>query len=240
MIRFYFIVLISSLIAACSPTSESEQPAVLNLKIPIENDVDTRIFIEVDTIPSNDSTKEATTIVSSVDTKRGYEVKYLAIHCTASPPSAELEDIDKIEWWQKARGWKKWGYHVVFHRNGKISICNPNWNLDGILLPEEMVYGVRGLNKETISIAYVGGVTEETVKMRNGLHKRLPEDNMTMEQYYAMRGFLQAVQAAIPDIQIGGHRDFRAMRKEPFKACPSFEVAEKFGDIISLNNLLKY
>ena len=108
------------------------------------------------------------------------------------------------------------------------------------MMPDEMVNGVRSMNRETISIAYIGGVTEKIVESSDGLYKRLPEDNMTEPQYYAMRGFLQAVQSAIPSIQIGGHRDFIAMKRGQYKACPSFEVADKFADIINTNNLLKY
>lgn len=239
MIRFYIIVLISSLVAACS-TSESNEAVILNIEIPVEESLDAKIVIETDTLADDEKLEEATQIVSSVETVRGYEVKYLAIHCTASPPSQRMDGISTREWWRKARGWSKWGYHVVFHRDGRIVICNPKFQLDGIMMPEEMVNGVRTMNRETISIAYVGGVSEKIVERRNGIYERLPEDNMTTEQYYAMRGFLQAVQSAIPNIQIGGHRDFIALTKLPYKACPSFEVSGKFGDIISIDNLLKY
>lgn len=239
MIRFYIIVLISSFVAACS-TSESNTAAILNVEIPVDNHLDAKMVIELDTFPQEDTTELPAQIIIPTEANQGYKIKYLAVHCTASPPSQEMRGIHRLDWWKKARGWRKWGYHVVFFRDGSISILNPNFQLDHIMQPNEMVYGVRGLNRQTISIAYIGGVAEQPTRKRNGILHHAPEDNMTDPQYYAMRGFLQAVQSAIPDIQIGGHRDFIAMKKGAYKACPSFDVAEKFADIIDSNNLLKF
>ena len=101
--------------------------------------------------------------------------------------------------------------------------------------PHEIVNGVQGLNSFTISISYVGGCAEHLHERPDGRLELVAEDNITPQQEAAMRGFIMAVKAVNPGIEIGGHRDFRAWMKKPYKACPSFDVSEKFGDVIGAN-----
>lgn len=233
MYRFLLFIVISSYLG-CNPETDLDTPY---FNVSTNKNLDARIKVTLDT-QKIESTPLDQGIRFLLSEKPGHRVKYLAIHCTASPPSNSMQDIAQLAWWQQNRGWNRWGYHVVFFRSGEMSILNPAFKLDEIMEPAELVYGIRGINRHTINIAYVGGVTEEKVANKNGITHRLPEDNMTIEQYHAMAGFIQAVKAAIPKITIAGHRDFRKMLQKPKKACPSFDVLEKFGSIIPTHNRL--
>ena len=200
--------------------------------------IDTMRYIEYDTF---DIAREVIDTINHIDTLVsrdgviGKPTKYLAIHCTASRPSSQMLDITTREWWRRNRGWNKPGYHIVFFRNGEVKWLVKNFRLDGIMEKHEIVNGVQGLNSFTISASYVGGCAEHLHKRPDGRLQLVAEDNITDKQAAAMRGFIMAVKSVNPNIKVGGHRDFRAWMKKPYKACPSFEVSEKFGDVIGTN-----
>ena len=84
----------------------------------------------------------------------------------------------------------------------------------------EVANGVKGYNKESIHISYIGGVSKEG----------RPEDNRTAVQKEAI---LLCIKEAIewsdnkcPIIQ--GHRDFHNVKK----ACPSFDAKAEYRDVI--------
>ncbi len=128
-------------------------------------------------------------------------IKYIVVHCTATPPETSIESIKN--YWKQYLGWKNPGYHYIIKRNGDI--IN--------LFPEDKVSnGVKGYNKNSVHISYIGGVD----KNNN------PIDNRTDEQLHAMFNKLVELSEKYPTATILGHRDFPGVTK----MCPSFDVKE--------------
>jgi N-acetylmuramoyl-L-alanine amidase len=128
-------------------------------------------------------------------------INYIVVHCTATPPETSIESIKN--YWKQYLGWKNPGYHYIIKRNGDI--IN--------LFPEDKVSnGVKGYNKNSVHISYIGGVD----KNNN------PIDNRTDEQIHAMFNKLVSLSEKYPNATILGHRDFPGVTK----MCPSFDVKE--------------
>jgi N-acetylmuramoyl-L-alanine amidase len=70
-------------------------------------------------------------------------IKYIAIHCTASQPTATVAAIQRH--WKDTLGWKSPGYHLLIEANGTIHRL---MDFNGI------ANGVRGFNKESVHISY--------------------------------------------------------------------------------------
>lgn len=144
-------------------------------------------------------------------------IKYIAVHCTASHQSMTIEGL-KQEF--RRKGWVNPGYHYVVSPDGKISQ----------LLDEEKVSnGVRGYNSETINVAYIGGIDT------NGK----PIDNRTDAQKASLRSLLKMLHKKYPTAVIQGHRDFspdlnkdgKITSNEWMKACPCFNAKEEYSNL---------
>jgi len=127
------------------------------------------------------------------------QIKYIAIHCTATPQSATVQSI--LNFWKEKRGWKNPGYHFLIEPNGIVH---------NLLPIEKISNGVAGFNHCTINIAYIGGIDE----------KGNPVDNRTEIQKKRMIEILRQLKTQFPEAIIKGHRDFPNVKK----ACPSFDV----------------
>lgn len=140
------------------------------------------------------------------------EIKYMAIHCTATPQTTTIEQIKKA--W-KDKGWRSPGYHYMIKPNGAIVELHPI---------EKMSNGVKGYNANSIHISYIGGVDENNK----------PIDNRTDAQRKAMHELVNMLKDKFPKAEIKGHRDFSPdidgdgiiEKFEWLKACPCFEVSE--------------
>ncbi|MBI4929888.1 MAG: N-acetylmuramoyl-L-alanine amidase [Bacteroidetes bacterium] len=129
-------------------------------------------------------------------------IKFIVVHCTATPPSATLEAIKKF--WKEERGWGDTpGYHYIIKRSGEIV---------KLLAEAQKSYGAYGHNAECIHIAYIGGVDKDNN----------PIDNRTDAQKESMFQKLFQLSQKYPQAKILGHRDFPEVKK----ACPSFDVRE--------------
>lgn len=139
------------------------------------------------------------------------ELKYLVIHCTATPEGREVSSADIRAWHTapppKGRGWRQVGYTDLFHLNGTIERLVEN-NGDGWVDSWEITNGVAGYNSISRHICYVGGCDRNMN----------PKDTRTEQQKYALRQFVLDFHAKHPNVQIVGHNDLAA------KACPSFNV----------------
>lgn len=129
------------------------------------------------------------------------EIKYIAIHCTATSQNAKVQSI--LNYWKEKRGWTNPGYHFLIEPNGIVH------NLQPIEKPSN---GVAGFNHCTINIAYIGGIDD----------KGNPIDNRTEIQKKRMIELLEQLKKQFPNAKILGHRDFPNVKK----ACPSFKVSE--------------
>ena len=56
----------------------------------------------------------------------------------------------------QGRGWDRLGYYAIIHRDGKLEVLTPN-NLDNEITPDEMTWGVAGINSEAIHVVLEGG-----------------------------------------------------------------------------------
>lgn len=142
------------------------------------------------------------------------EVKYIVVHCSASPPSVYV-DKAVIDRWHRTRGWLMIGYHYVIKRNGEVET--------GRRLDQAGAH-VQNFNSKSIGICMVGGMSDEDGKT--------PEDNFTQEQYHSLtKLLLELTFTYFPGAEILGHRDFPNVHK----ACPSFDVKKWVAETIQPN-----
>ena len=144
-------------------------------------------------------------------------IKYIAVHCTASHQSMTIEGL-KQEF--RRKGWVNPGYHYVVSPDGKITQ----------LLDEEKVSnGVKGFNSVSINVAYIGGIDT------NGK----PVDNRTDAQKASLCSLLKMLHKKYPTAVIQGHRDFspdlnkdgKITSNEWMKACPCFNAKEEYSNL---------
>lgn len=144
-------------------------------------------------------------------------IKYIAVHCTASPQSQTIESL-KQEF--RHKGWVNPGYHYVVSPDGKIT---------QLLDEDKISNGVKGFNSVSVNVAYIGGIDTNDK----------PIDNRTEEQKQSLRSLLKMLHKKYPAAVIQGHRDFspdlnrdgRITSNEYIKACPCFDAKAEYADI---------
>ena len=142
-------------------------------------------------------------------------MKYLVLHCTATPEGRE-ETSKEIRHWHTdpvskgGRGWKQVGYTDLFHLDGTVERLVRN-NEDAEVDPWEVTNGAAGYNSVSRHVVYAGGVAKDG---------KTPKDTRTAGQLKAMRDYVRDFHEMFPQIRIVGHRDLPGVKK----ACPSFDV----------------
>ncbi len=138
-------------------------------------------------------------------------LKYLVLHCTATPEGREVKASEIRAWHTaappKGRGWKQVGYTDMVHLDGSIERLVAN-NEDANVDPWEITNGASGYNSVSRHIVYVGGCD------KNGQ----PKDTRTPAQIEALRRYVLDFHSRHPQVRIVGHNQLAA------KACPSFDV----------------
>lgn len=134
------------------------------------------------------------------------EINKFIIHCSATPPTADIGAF-QIDEWHKKQGWSGIGYHFVIRRNGKIENGRPL---------EVTGAHCKGQNKNSIGICLVGGIDADGK----------PQNNFTDAQFQSLRKLVTDLKNNFPQATIHGHYEFAA------KACPCFNVQEFFRDNI--------
>jgi len=129
------------------------------------------------------------------------KVKFIAIHCAATPPQADI-GAKEIDGWHKARGWSGIGYHFVIRRNGVVETGRPL---------NQIGSHVQGFNAVSLGICLVGGVKADG---------RTPENNFTPAQFASLAKLVKDLKVTYKDAVVQGHRDFPRVAK----ACPCFDV----------------
>lgn len=150
----------------------------------------------------------------------GKALKYLVIHCTATPEGREVTSDEIRAWhtrptWMGGRGWKQVGYSEMIHLDGGIEKLVDN-NNDDVVDPWEITNGVAGYNSVSRHIVYVGGVAADG---------KTPKDTRTPEQKEAMKRYVIEFRRQHPGVAIVGHNELAA------KACPSFDVKKWLYEI---------
>lgn len=114
------------------------------------------------------------------------DIKYIAVHCTATSQNVKVETI--LNNW-KRKGWKRPGYHYLIDKDGVIHKLHPE---------EQFSNGVKGYNMQTINVCYIGGKDV---------------DDRTDAQKAIMLGLLKHLKGKYPNALIQGHRDFPNVNK---------------------------
>ena len=150
-------------------------------------------------------------------------LKYLILHCTATPEGREVTS-DQIRAWhtspvsQGGRGWKQVGYTDMIHLDGTVERLVAN-NEDAVVDSWEITNGASGYNSISRHVVYVGGVAKDG---------KTPKDTRTPEQLKALESYVKDFHRRFPNVKIIGHREVAA------KACPSFDV-QKWLKSIGIN-----
>lgn len=147
------------------------------------------------------------------------ELKFLIIHCTATPENREVKASEIRAWHTapppKGNGWKQVGYTDMFHLNGTVERLVEN-NEDAWVDSWEITNGASGYNDISRHIVYVGGVAADgkTVK-----------DTRTAVQRESLKRYVLDFHARFPQVRIIGHNEVAA------KGCPSFDVQKWLREI---------
>lgn len=127
-------------------------------------------------------------------------INYIVIHCSATPEGYNYRAAD-IDRWHRERGFKKIGYHFVVDLDGTIE--------NGRSI-EEVGAHVKGFNKTSIGICYIGGLEDRH------LH---PADTRTAAQKRAINELVARLKKQFPQAKVVGHRDL-----DRHKECPCYDV----------------
>lgn len=126
-------------------------------------------------------------------------IHYIVLHCTATSQKATVESIQR--YWKENLGWESPGYHYLI---------KPDGTAVNLLSIEHPSNGVKGYNKYSIHISYIGGIDAKGKAL----------DNRTPAQLATMEKLVRQFKAQFPGAKILGHRDFPGVAK----SCPSFDV----------------
>lgn len=141
----------------------------------------------------------------------GRPIKRIILHCTGTTQNATVEGIKR--YWRNVLGWKNaGGYSYIIGVNGERNILH---NLS------QITNGVRGFNKTSVHIAYIGG--------RDG-------DDRTLAQKREMKKLIQELRnpSILGPVPVFGHRDMYGDTngdgvidsRDWKKRCPSFDVEQ--------------
>ncbi len=128
-------------------------------------------------------------------------IKYLTIHCAATPEGRNVT-ADQISQWDIAK-FGQISYHQVVTLDGTAHRT---------LADDRRGAHVGKHNTGNIGICYVGGVSKDN---------KTPKDTRTEAQKATLRFLVNEYKRKYPGIVVRGHRDWPGVAK----ACPSFDVA---------------
>lgn len=135
------------------------------------------------------------------------EINKLIVHCSATAEGKDYS-LDTIRKWHLKRGWRDIGYHYVIQRDGTTEEGRPL---------EQIGAHVKGMNRNSIGICYIGGVEAEK---KNG--KWIAKDTRTDEQKQALEDLLCSLKIKFPSATVHGHNEFSS------KSCPCFNAKEEY------------
>ena len=128
-------------------------------------------------------------------------VKFLTVHCAATPEGRHVT-TEQITEWDKAK-FGQTSYHWVIELDGSHHQT---------LKDDQKGAHVGRRNTGNIGICYIGGMDAR-------MHA--PKDTRTTEQKKSLLTLIRTYKARYPGITVRGHRDWPGVNK----ACPSFDVA---------------
>lgn len=134
------------------------------------------------------------------------EIKEIILHCSATPEGRHVT-AETIRQWHLDRGWSDIGYHFVVYLDGTVVSGRPVSRVGA---------HVRGRNKGSIGVCYIGGVDSDMN----------PKDTRTPEQLDSLEKLLEDLLKEYPEATLHGHNEFSS------KACPSFIVRDEYNYLI--------
>ena len=141
------------------------------------------------------------------------KVKYIVIHCTATPEGRH-HTVDEIrKWHQYGNGWRDIGYHYVIEIEESQNQIPEDLIKEGRSLQYQGAH-VAKYNHCSVGVCYVGGMSADMSK---------PQDTRTHLQKHALWLIVEILKRKFPGAKVVGHHDL-----DPRKACPSFNVSNSF------------
>ena len=132
----------------------------------------------------------------------------IVLHCSATREGQDISVETIRSWHVDGNGWSDIGYHAVIMLDGTVELGRP--------LRRSGAH-VKGRNSTTIGVCYIGGVEADG---------KTAKDTMTPAQEQAFRNYVTTMRSVLGPLTISGHNQYSS------KACPSFDVREKFADLL--------
>lgn len=145
-------------------------------------------------------------------------LKYLVIHCTATPEGRAVSKEDIIRWHtspvsQGGRGWSRPGYADIVTLDGQLVNILP-FNTDNTVDAWEISNGATGMNGNSRHIVFAGGMDAQN---------KLPKDTRTVTQKETLEIYVKYTIKRHPNILVLGHYEAPNAKG---KSCPSFNVPD--------------
>ena len=135
----------------------------------------------------------------------------IIVHCSATQEGRDL-DAAEINRWHLKRGFNGIGYHYVVLLDGTIEYGRSVYKQGA---------HVKGENKGSIGICYIGGVESE----RGSNGKWIAKDTRTPEQKESLLLLLKTLKKMHTSATIHGHNEFSS------KSCPCFDAYKEYCNI---------
>jgi len=135
------------------------------------------------------------------------DINKIILHCSATREGQDISTETIRGWHVNERGWSDIGYHYVVLLDGTVDKARP---------VERKGAHVRGHNKGSIGICYIGGCDADMN----------PKDTRTDLQKESLTELISYLMDSYEDATLHGHNEFSS------KACPSFNVKEQYKELI--------
>lgn len=135
------------------------------------------------------------------------DINKIILHCSATREGQDISTETIRGWHVNERGWSDIGYHFVVLLDGTVDKARP---------VERQGAHVRGHNKGSIGICYIGGCDADMN----------PKDTRTDLQKDSLTELISYLMDSYEDATLHGHNEFSS------KACPSFNVKEEYKELI--------
>lgn len=147
-------------------------------------------------------------------------LKRIVIHCTDTPQGREVSKYDITRWHKNPKplgnGWTHYGYHLLVHLNGDISLLQPLPKTNN-MTNDCVANGVKGYNADSLHVCYVGG-REKTTKKH--IDTRTPAQKLVLQE------IVRSLRNRYGHLAVVGHRDLN-----PARACPCFDAITEYNNV---------
>ena len=135
------------------------------------------------------------------------DINKIILHCSATRDGQDISTETIRGWHVNERGWSDIGYHFVVLLDGTVDKARP---------VERQGAHVRGKNKGSIGVCYIGGCDADMN----------PKDTRNEAQKKSLEELISYLMESYDDATLHGHNEFSS------KACPSFNVKEEYKELI--------